>query len=84
MKLTAITSKIPATKRSLERFLFHVKALLHTTSRGSNFWMGSLKHKDLRGQIVSSQAYVDNEADEVEENMSGEGPMEEDEPPLTP
>lgn len=41
MKQTAITSKIPATKRSLERFLFHVKALLHTTSRGSNFWMGT-------------------------------------------
>lgn len=40
MKQTAITSKIPATKRSLERFLFYVKALLHTTSRGSNFWMG--------------------------------------------
>ncbi|XP_020874500.1 Fanconi anemia group D2 protein homolog [Arabidopsis lyrata subsp. lyrata] len=85
MKQTAITSKIPATKRSLERFLFHVKALLHTTSRGSNFWMGSLKHKDLRGQIVSSQAYVDNEADEVEETMSGEEePMQEDEIPLTP
>ncbi|CAH8305407.1 unnamed protein product [Eruca vesicaria subsp. sativa] len=86
MKQTAITSKIPATKRSLERFLFHVKALLHTTSRGSNFWMGSLKHKDLRGQIVSSQAYVDNETDEVEEEtMSvGEDPMEADELPLSP
>ncbi|ANM66641.1 fanconi anemia group D2 protein [Arabidopsis thaliana] len=85
MKQTAITSKIPATKRSLERFLFHVKALLHRTSGGSNFWMGSLKHKDLRGQIVSSQAYIDNEADEVEETMSGEEePMQEDELPLTP
>ncbi|VVB01104.1 unnamed protein product [Arabis nemorensis] len=86
MKQTAITSKVPATKRSLERFLFHVKALLHTTSRGSNFWMGSLKHKDLSGQIVSSQAYVDNETDEVEEeNMTGEeDPMEEEEIPLRP
>ncbi|KAH0932319.1 hypothetical protein HID58_009436 [Brassica napus] len=37
MKQTAIPSRIPATKTSLERFLFHVKALLHTTSRGSNF-----------------------------------------------
>ncbi|KFK23117.1 hypothetical protein AALP_AAs49591U000300 [Arabis alpina] len=85
MKQTAITSKVPATKRSLERFLFSVKALLHTTSRGSNFWMGSLKHKDLSGQIVSSQAYVDTETDEVEEeeeNMTGEDPMEEDQLPL--
>lgn len=86
MKQTAITSKIPATKRSLERFLFHVKALLHTTSRGSNFWMGSLKHKDLRGQIVSSQAYVDNETYEVEEETmsGGEDPMEADQLPLSP
>lgn len=34
---------------------------------------------------MSSQAYVDNEADEVEETMSGEEePMQEDEIPLTP
>ncbi|XP_010532525.1 PREDICTED: Fanconi anemia group D2 protein homolog isoform X2 [Tarenaya hassleriana] len=64
LKRTAITSKIPATKRSLERFLFHVKALIHTTSLGSAFWMGNLKHKDLTGQVVSSQAYVDNQPNE--------------------
>jgi hypothetical protein len=39
-KQTAITSKIPATKRSMERFLFRVKALLHSTSSGCTFWMG--------------------------------------------
>ncbi|KAL3537801.1 hypothetical protein ACH5RR_001167, partial [Cinchona calisaya] len=37
-KQTTITSKIPATKRSMERFLFRVKALLHATS-GCTFWM---------------------------------------------
>lgn len=58
-KRTAITSKIPATKRSLERFLFHVKALLHATPTECTFWMGNLKHKDLMGQVVSSQAYLD-------------------------
>ncbi|KAF3551119.1 hypothetical protein DY000_02001474 [Brassica cretica] len=31
MKQSAITSKIPATKRSPERFLFNVKAILRTT-----------------------------------------------------
>ncbi|PON88034.1 Fanconi anaemia protein FANCD [Trema orientale] len=63
LKQTVITSKIPATKRSMERYLFHVKALLHTTSSGCTFWMGNLKHKDLTGQIVSSQAYVDDQDD---------------------
>lgn len=40
LKQTTITSKIPSTKRSMERFLFHVKALLHSTSSGCTFWMG--------------------------------------------
>lgn len=50
------------------------------------YFAGSLKHKDLRGQIVSSQAYVDNETDEVEEETmsGGEDPMEADELPLSP
>lgn len=30
-----ITSKIPATKKSLERLLFEVKALLHNTTEGT-------------------------------------------------
>ncbi|KAL5581637.1 hypothetical protein UlMin_014079 [Ulmus minor] len=68
LKQTAITSKIPATKRSMERFLFHVKALLHTTSSGCTFWMGNLKHKDLMGQVVSSQAYMDDQDDDGLEN----------------
>ncbi|KAH0768177.1 hypothetical protein KY285_004048 [Solanum tuberosum] len=41
MKQTAITSKIPITKRSMERFLFRVKELLHSTSSGCTFWMDS-------------------------------------------
>ncbi|KAI3939421.1 hypothetical protein MKW98_022289 [Papaver atlanticum] len=58
---TMITTKIPATKRSMERFLFRVKALFHNTSSGCTFWMGNLKHKDLFGQVVSSQAYADTD-----------------------
>ncbi|XP_058100085.1 uncharacterized protein LOC131244596 [Magnolia sinica] len=46
-KRTMITCKIPATKRSIERFLFHVKALLHNTSNRETFWMGVLYLKQL-------------------------------------
>ncbi|GLT94035.1 hypothetical protein SLE2022_117980 [Rubroshorea leprosula] len=67
-KQMAITSKIPATKRSLERFLFRVKALLHATSSHCTFWMGNLKHKDLAGQVVSSQVYIDDQNDIVDED----------------
>ncbi|KAK8569867.1 hypothetical protein V6N13_002579 [Hibiscus sabdariffa] len=71
LKQTAITGRIPATKRSLERFLFRVKALLHSSSNGCTFWMGNLKHKDLRGQVVSSQAYVDDRIDIMDEDPEG-------------
>ncbi|KAL3629924.1 hypothetical protein CASFOL_026236 [Castilleja foliolosa] len=67
-KRTTITGKIPATKRSMERFLFHVKALLHTTPSGCSFWMGNLKHKDLMGQLVSSQAYMDDKTDDIKDD----------------
>ncbi|GAV74416.1 hypothetical protein CFOL_v3_17896 [Cephalotus follicularis] len=77
-KQTIITSKIPATKRSMERFLFHVKVLLHTTSSECTFWMGNLKHKDLMGQVVSSQAYADDSKEDGEEDTTG--PVDEDEP----
>ncbi|KAJ9686029.1 hypothetical protein PVL29_015082 [Vitis rotundifolia] len=68
LKQTVITSKIPSTKRSMERFLFRVKALLHTSPSECTFWMGNLKHKDLMGQVVSSQAYVDHQNDNLDEN----------------
>ncbi|XP_060218210.1 uncharacterized protein LOC132645313 isoform X1 [Lycium barbarum] len=71
MKQTAITSKIPITKRSMERFLFRVKELLHSTSSGCTFWMGNLKHKNLMGDVVSSQAYVGDQNDYTD-NVSTE------------
>lgn len=32
---------------------------------------GNLKHKDLRGQVVSSQAYVDDGVDSIDEDPEG-------------
>ncbi|XP_078437577.1 fanconi anemia group D2 protein isoform X2 [Wolffia australiana] len=60
-KQTMVSGRVPAAKRSLERFLFRVKAMLHNTSNGHSFWMGNLKHKDLLGQVVSSQLCADEE-----------------------
>ncbi|KAJ1287788.1 hypothetical protein BS78_02G037500 [Paspalum vaginatum] len=92
-KRTMITSKVPPVKRSMERLLFQVKALLHNCSTEDKFWMGNLKHKDLHGHVVSSQVYggVDEEdemetdsdtpADEndnaMDEDAVEEGPTEE-------
>ncbi|KAL8240331.1 hypothetical protein R6Q59_013686 [Mikania micrantha] len=71
LKQISITSKIPATKRSLERFLFRVKALLHSSSSGCTFWLGNLKHKNLVGQVVSSQAYIDGEYKSDDNEFAG-------------
>ncbi|CAA6669898.1 unnamed protein product [Spirodela intermedia] len=71
-KRTMVTSRVPAAKRSMERFLFRVKAMLHNTSNGCSFWMGNLKHKGLLGQVVSSQLCV-NEDEDGDEGGDGDG-----------
>uniref|UniRef100_A0A453BMH7 Fanconi anemia group D2 protein n=1 Tax=Aegilops tauschii subsp. strangulata TaxID=200361 RepID=A0A453BMH7_AEGTS len=70
-KRTMITSKIPATKRSMERFLFQVKALLEHCSNVERCWIGNLKHKDLHGHVVSSQVYgdVDDDPNDAEQEQ---------------
>ncbi|EEF39794.1 conserved hypothetical protein [Ricinus communis] len=70
LKKIAVTSKIPSTKRAIERFLFHVKALLHATSNARTFWMGNLKHKDLMGQVVGSQVYGDDQDADVDGDLA--------------
>ena len=42
-------------KKELEALIFEVKVLLRTHDCGDGFWMGNLKHKDMRGQETSSQ-----------------------------
>ncbi|KAJ3707216.1 hypothetical protein LUZ61_010921 [Rhynchospora tenuis] len=70
-KRTMITTKIPATKKSLERLLFEVKALLHNNTTGRTFELGMLKHKDLSGQVVSSQVY--SYGDDVDDDGNDDG-----------
>ncbi|KAJ4811357.1 fanconi anemia group D2 protein [Rhynchospora pubera] len=67
-KRTMITTKIPATKKTLERLLFEVKALLHNNTTGRTFELGMLKHKDLNGQVVSSQVYSNGDDDNDDDN----------------
>ncbi|KAI3969598.1 hypothetical protein MKX01_020159 [Papaver californicum] len=74
LRQTMITTKIPATKWSMERFLFRVKALFLNTSSGCTFWMGNLKHEDLFGQVVSSQVYADK--DDANIDKEAEATME--------
>lgn len=50
-----LLSKAPAAKKSLERFVFEMKAFFHEVGQPETFWMGNLKHRDLAGNTVCSQ-----------------------------
>jgi hypothetical protein len=42
-KRMPVACKVPAVKRSMEKFVFCVKALLHGASHGNSFWMGKFQ-----------------------------------------
>ncbi len=46
--------------------------LLHQGDYGEAFWMGNLKHRDLRGNTVASQMFPEEEEEEEEEEQEGE------------
>ncbi|KAF6266710.1 Fanconi anaemia protein FancD2 nuclease-domain-containing protein [Scenedesmus sp. NREL 46B-D3] len=61
-----LLARAPAAKRSLERFLFEVKAFLYEAGQQELFYLGQLKHRDLEGNCVGSQLCEEQEEDEDE------------------
>jgi len=51
------TFLVPSLKRALETVIFSVKGLLESNDASSAFWIGNLKHRDLQGDVVASQAF---------------------------
>ena len=50
--------QVPAAKRAIERFIFQMKAFQAEVGDGATFWIGQLKHRDIRGKQVASQVCV--------------------------
>lgn len=50
-----LTSQVPSLKRSMEQLVFRAKAMLAANNCVSAFTIGTLKHKNIDGQAVSSQ-----------------------------
>ena len=71
-----LTSIVPLVKKSLESFIFSIKALLARHNALSAFWVGNLKHKNIKGEVVSSQlpAQSDGSSDESSESDSENRP----------
>ena len=72
---------MPQLKRRLEQLLIMTKGLLQSSGAVQHILVGNLRHKDLAGQVVPSQAYRESSSDEEandEENADAEDA--EDEP----
>ena len=70
----AIASRVPALKRALEKLVWRCKVMFKD---GEEFWMGNLKHKNLQGDQVCSQAY--EEEAYAEDGYDDEGDDDEEE-----
>ncbi len=58
-------------KKRLEQSIFLVKGLLQASGVVQTVQVGNLKHKDLLGRVVASQAYVESSSEESEEDGEG-------------
>ncbi|GBF89136.1 hypothetical protein Rsub_01853 [Raphidocelis subcapitata] len=73
-----ILPKAPAAKKSMERFVFEVKAFFQEMDCSKAIVIGNLKNRDLEGAIVQSQLPVPSEYDGELEDASGEEEEEEE------
>ncbi|XP_009282851.1 PREDICTED: Fanconi anemia group D2 protein [Aptenodytes forsteri] len=68
-----LTNHVPLLKKSLEQFVYRVKAMLAFNHCQEAFWVGILKNRDLQGEEILSQASEERDSDEED---SAESPAE--------
>ncbi|XP_009955615.1 PREDICTED: Fanconi anemia group D2 protein, partial [Leptosomus discolor] len=59
-----LTNHVPLLKKSLEQFVYRVKAMLAFNHCQEAFWVGILKNRDLQGEEILSQASEERDSDE--------------------
>ncbi|XP_022047915.2 Fanconi anemia group D2 protein [Acanthochromis polyacanthus] len=64
---TSLTNHVPALKKSLELFVYRVKATLTLNNCQEAFWIGNLKNRNLKGEEILSQRSQESDDDEEEE-----------------
>ncbi|NWV01184.1 FACD2 protein, partial [Upupa epops] len=65
-----LTNHVPLLKKSLEQFVYRVKAMLAFNHCQEAFWVGILKNRDLQGEEILSQASKARDSEEGEEGSS--------------
>ncbi|XP_049448967.1 Fanconi anemia group D2 protein [Epinephelus fuscoguttatus] len=73
---TSLTNHVPALKKSLELFVYRVKAMLTLHNCQEAFWIGNLKNRNLKGEEILSQRSQESEDEEEEEEENA--PLPED------
>ncbi|KAM4022289.1 Fanconi anemia group D2 protein isoform 2-T3 [Anomaloglossus baeobatrachus] len=77
---TGLTTHVPPLKKTLEMFVYRVKAMLVLNNCQDAFWLGNLKNRDLQGEEILSQKSQDSETEEDQESqLPAEEPEEEEE-----
>ncbi|NWS30507.1 FACD2 protein, partial [Polioptila caerulea] len=71
-----LTNHVPLLKKSLEQFVYRVKAMLAFNQCQEAFWVGILKNRDLQGEEIFTQASEERGSGEDSED-SAESPAEE-------
>ncbi|XP_015243810.1 PREDICTED: Fanconi anemia group D2 protein isoform X3 [Cyprinodon variegatus] len=66
---TSLTNHVPAVKKSLELFVYRVKAMLMLNNCQEAFWMGNLKNRNLKGEEILSQRSQGSDEDDEEEDQ---------------
>lgn len=61
---------VPSIKKTMESLIFEVKLMLENNDAGAAFWLGNLKHRNLRGEEISSQLPVASEEEQDENSDS--------------
>ena len=74
---SSLQAQVPQLKRRLEQLLIMTKGLLQYSGAVQHILVGNLRHKDLAGQVVPSQAYRESSS---EEESDGEEDDAEHEP----
>uniref|UniRef100_A0A671Q924 FA complementation group D2 n=1 Tax=Sinocyclocheilus anshuiensis TaxID=1608454 RepID=A0A671Q924_9TELE len=55
---TGLTNHVPALKKSLEQFVYRVKAMLTLNHCQEAFWLGNLKNRDLKVEMLNTDEVV--------------------------
>lgn len=75
---TSLTGLVPPLRKALELLLYRVKDLLQAHNAMDAFQLGNLKHRDINGEVLSSQHLQYKSASEESEYSSAEGTDEDE------